>query len=91
MLRRWIINEQVTLHLALTNQQGVAFLRRQPDGVSSPQAIAMVLNLSAEAVRTALAQLERFGVVKRGHTQEGDEEAILNLTALQDEIHDKPL
>ncbi len=51
----------------------------------------MVLNLSAEAVRTALTKLDRRGVVERGHTQEGDEEAILNLTALQDEIHDKPL
>ncbi len=47
----------------------------------------MVLNLSAEAVRTALAKLDRRGVVERGHTQEGDEEAILNPTALQGPKH----
>jgi hypothetical protein len=47
------MTEPVNLHLAPLDQQLVAFLRRQPDGVSSPYAIATELNLSAEAVRFA--------------------------------------
>lgn len=34
------------------DQQLVVFPRRQPDGDSSPQAIATEFNLSAEAMRT---------------------------------------
>ncbi len=84
------MTEPVNVHLTPTDQQLVAFLRRQPNGVSSPHAIATELNLAGEAVRTTLAKLERLGVVDRGHTLEGHEEVILNPTALGDEAHGAP-
>lgn len=75
------MSDRPALHVEPTGQRIIDYLRSQPDGLADPRELVEQLHVGEEEVRSALAKLERLGLVDRGHTVEGGEEYILNPAA----------
>ncbi len=75
------MTDRATLHVEPTGQRIIECLRTRPDGLANPKELVEQLQVGEEEVRSALAKLERLGLVDRGHNEEGREEYILNPAA----------